>query len=485
MLTEAKGLLHQEGTGIVVKDRLDTARELADHDARLLTEVARVALEFDAKLALAIARDAVHADDSYLPAHVALGAALAANGRYEESRGQLERAYEDTGHGLDAGFQLALTLEALAETSGARTLLTDLVARFPDSVEAKQALARMNSLVGHWPAPGTAGTAVAGWMTDRWWETAQLLIGVQKNGETVEAIGLDGKSRWALTCGGKPNDLLLNETGRLAVLSTDRQGCLLDLAAGTVLAKLPEVTGYVSLDGLAWRGDLIAVGRDVPTGPAGPHGYFGTDWQVYRLTSGTTGKVDLHPLYEAKDGSRRAALSRDGKTLFSWFGNHGAGRPRLFQEGRKVTEYPGLSVGNEFFLDPRDDRYYCLGYSGVLQARSLDGQVLWQAQAAKQGFPMAVWTDAAGQVRIAVPDNGGATVYSDQGERLWTTPGSPLFSIGVAAVPYLITRDGRDIVLYDGSGQAVARYPGAAGFTRDGKAVVRLVDRRIDLYRLP
>jgi tetratricopeptide (TPR) repeat protein len=482
VLAEVKAMFRQKGKGIEIRDRLADARSLASHDARLLADVARVAVEFDPKLALEIAQAAVTADDAYMPAHVALGAALVADGRYEESRGDLERAYEGAEHGLDAGYQLALTLEALGDTGGAHTLLTDLITRFPDSVESKQSVARLSAIFGRWPAPGTAGTIVAGWKADGWWATSQLLIGVRKDEETVEAIGLDGKRQWVLTCGGKAIDLAVNESGTLAMMSAGGQGCLIDLVTGTVLLKRPGVAYYPSTEGLTWRGDLIAFGENVE---GGPMGYFSTNWKVYRMNRDAAGKIDLQLIYEAMDGSRKAALSSDGKTLLSWMGNHGVGRPRLFQDGRKITEYPDIAVGEQFALDPRDDRFYFLSYGGVLQARSLGGKVLWEAQADEQSFPLLTWTDTTGRFRIAVNYQGGTAVYSDMGERLWTTPGFPLMPIGVNAMHYLMTHDGRDILIYDGSGKVVARYPSAAWFTKDGQAMVRPVGGQIYLYRLP
>lgn len=486
LISEIQALRRQQGTGIEIQSRIDQARAAAGHDAPLLTEIARVALDVNYSEGLQVASEAVEADDAYWPAHIALGAALYINGRYEESLAHVERAYEGTQHSLEAGDQLALTLEALGQIDRARTLLSDLAARFPESSEAKQALARLDTWVGSWPMPGTPNTAVAAWSKDHRWITSQLLIGVHADGETIEAIGLDGESRWKATCGGQARDLMLNETGSLALLAATDQSCLIDLGTGQVLFRRPGPAYYWSVGGLAWRGDLIAFAEDAesPGGKGGPPGYFGTDWKVYRFHQETNGKARLDLFYTALDGSRRAALSRDGRTLFSWMGNHGAGRPRLLQDGQKVTEYPKLAVGSEFALDPRDDRFYFVGYDGVLQARRLDGSVLWEDRAASDHPFLELWTDDQGNVRLTVTSPGGTVIYDDQGKRLWSTPDWPVHAVGRTGVRYLLVRHDREPLLVDTTGRMAGRFPGGAGATLDGKALM-VPGVGINLYRLP
>lgn len=487
LLGEIKELHRQQGTGIEIQIRLDKARSEAGQDAQLLTEIAWVALDVNYEAGSRIAKDAVDADDAYMPAHVALGAALYTNRRYEDSRVHLERAYEGTQHSLEAGYHLALTLEALGQPNRARSLLTDLIARFPGSVDAKQALARIDTLVGSWPMPGTPNTAVETWSKESMWITSQMLIGIQSDGQTIEAMGLDGQSRWKVSCGGKAVDLVLNETGSLAILAATDRSCLIDLATGRVLFQRPGAAYYWSIVGLAWRGDLIAFAEDVqPAGGTGgqvPMGYFGTNWKVYQFKRDTTDKPKLLPLYTALDGSRRAALSRDGQTLFSWLGNHGAGRPRLLQDGQKVTEYPGLAVGAEFALDPRDDRFYFVSYDGVIQARRLDGSTLWEDKATTDRGFLDLWTDDKGNVRITVTSPKGTVIYDDDGKRLWSTPDWPVHAVGRTGVRYLLVSHDRETLLVDATGRLVGRYPGATP-TRDGKALIG-AGVVINLYRLP
>ncbi|HYF91663.1 MAG TPA: hypothetical protein VD969_05425 [Symbiobacteriaceae bacterium] len=249
----------------------------------------------------------------------------------------------------------------------------------------------------------------------------------------------------------------------------------------------PGAAYYWSVGGLAWRGDLVAFAEDVesPGGKGGqaPSGYFGTDWKVYQIHQDTAGKAKLDLLYTALDGSRMAALSRDGKTLFSWLGNHGAGRPRLFQDGQKVTEYPGLAVGSEFALDPRDDRYYFVSYDGVIQARRLDGSVLWEDRAVTDHAFLDLWTDDQGNVRLTVTSPGGTVIYDDHGNRLWVTPDWPVHAVGRTGVRYLLVKHDRETLLVDTAGRTVGRYPRASA-TRDGKALI-VQGGGINLYRLP
>lgn len=334
-----------------------------------------------------------------------------------------------------------------------------------------------------WPAPGKAGTALAGWLADPWWVAGDLLIGVRKDGKTLEAVRPDGSVAWQADCQGAVRTLFWQSRDR-AMLFSGHQGCLFNPATGTVLGTVaaPDPPGFH--EGFDWRGDFMAIGEGVR--PDSPHpgmsaAYFGTDWKAYRLDPGAGGSVTFSLLYEAKDGSRRAALGADGRMLLSWFGNHGAGRPRLFQDGQLVTNYEGLHVGAEFALDPRDDRFYFVRYAGFLEARGLDGEQLWQAPSDQYARPI-VWPDDQGVVRIAVLQNGTG-VYSDQGELLWRAPGWPL----QITPHFLVTRrqKGQEIWLHDRAGQVVARYPPDTYLSLDRTVMVRYTDGDIQLYRLP
>jgi tetratricopeptide (TPR) repeat protein len=483
LLSEIQELHRQQGTGIEIRTRIDQASSEAGHDAQLLTQIAWVVLDVNWGEGLQAAIAAAGADDAYMPAQVALGAALYTNRRYEDSLVHLEHAYEGTHHSLEAGYLLAQTLEALGQIDRAGTLLTDLTARFPDSIEAKQALARLGTWVGSWPMPGTPNTGVATWEKDRMWITSQLLIGIQSDGQTIEAVGLDGKSRWTVSCGGKARDLVLDETRHRAMVAATDQSCLIDLATGQVLFQHPGPAYSFSLEGLAWRGDLIAFAEDVQPAGKAPMGYFGTDWKVYQIHRDTSGKAKLDFMYTSLDGSRMAALSRDGKTLFSWFGNHGAGRPRLFQDGQKVTEYPQLAVGAEFALDPRDDRFYFVSYTGTIQARRLDGSILWEDMSAPGHAFLELWTDDKSQVRLTVTSPDGTVIYDADGKRLWSTPDWPVHSVGRTGVRYLLVSHDRETLLVDTTGQIAGRYPGATS-TLDGKALIG-PGVGLNIYRLP
>lgn len=483
LLNEINELRRQEGTGIEIRTRIDQASSEAGHDAALLTEIAWVVLNVDYGGGLQAALAAADADDAYMPAQVALGAALYTNLRYEDSLVHLERAYEGTQHSLEAGYHLAQTLEALGQINRARILLTDLTARFPDSVEAKQALARLDTWVGSWPTPGTPNTGVANWSRDRFWITSQLLIGIQPDGQTFEAVGLDGRSRWTVSCGGTATNLVLDETGSQAMLAATDQSCLIDLASGHVLLQRPGAAQFGSIGGLAWRGDLIAFAEDVQPADKPPMGYFGTDWKVYQFQRDTGGNLKLDLLYTALDGSRMAALSRNGRTLFSWLGNHGAGRPRLFQDGQKVIEYPELAAGDQFALDPRDDRFYSVIYNGTIQARRLDGSILWEDMAATGYAFLELWTDDKANVRLTVTSPSGTFIYDADGKRLWSTPDWPVHAVGRTEVRYLLVSHDRDTLLVDTTGRTVGRYPGATS-TLDGKALIG-PGVGINLYRLP
>jgi len=488
LLDEIQELQDQEGMGAEVQVRLDQARSIAGDDVRLLAEIAWAALDWSVRDAVAIANEAVAADDGYMPAHVVLGAALYIHKEYEEALPHLEQAYEEMPHSFEAGYYLALVLEGLGQVDRARTILTDLTARFPDRTEANEALARMDTLIVSWPVPGTPGTAVANWLAGYRWVTSELLIGVHTDGQTIEAVGLDGERRWSLSCGGKVVDLVFNDTGTLAMLTATDHSCLIDPANGQVLLRRSGPADFSYWEGLAWRGDLIAFGQDIqpeeqPGIPA-PIGYFGTNWEVYRITRNAAGEMTLERLYTAMDGSRIAALSRDGTILFSWLGNHGSGRPRLFRNGKKVAEYPELPIGAEFSLDPRDDRFYFVSCDGVIQARRLDGSILWEDQAVSDGGFLKMWTDDKGNVRLTVTSPSGTVTYADDGTRLWSTPDWPVHPVGQTGVRYLLVDHGRETLLVDAAGQMVGRYPSSVVPTEDGKALVS-VGASINLYRLP
>lgn len=463
---------------------LQEARTHAAGNPELLAAVSRATLDRDWQVGLAVAREAAAADESSPAALVALGAALYRNRLFGESRAPLERAYEVTAHGLQPGLHLALTLEALQEFERARQVLEDLDRRFPGAPEVAHALQRLDSLVATWPIPGTPGTDLADWKSDLWWIADGLLIGVRTDEKTLEAIDPDGTVRWNLTCGATINDLVVDPTGGRALVFTAEQGWMIDLTSGALLGVGPGAGPSLWLSGFDWRDDLIAIGATVPP-PAGGQGmaaaaYFGTTWEIYRIVPETGGTVRFDLLYRAGDGSRKAALGQGGELLLSWFGNHGAGRPRLFRNGAMVTEYPGLPVGSEFALDPRDDRFYFVGYEGSLQARTLGGELLWQAPADRYARPI-VWADEAGAVQIAVWHQANVTVYADQGAARWGARGTPLR----ATARHLVVSQEGEVHLLDREGALVARYPSGTYLTRDGKAMVNHEGERIHLYRLP
>jgi hypothetical protein len=376
----------------------------------------------------------------------------------------IARAHLDAA-GPEGRYPLALVLESLGETEAARKLLQEL----PDSEAIRQGLARLESRL-----PGPALPAGE----RRWIMTGQVLS-VAPGGEALRATGPDGAVKWQMNCGDGPvTDLVFEAGARRAILFTAAQGCLFNPATGARLGTTPGSAYYASIEGFAWRGDLVAFGEDIsPRDPKLAAGYFGTNWKVYRLQP--DGGVKL--LYEAKDGSRMAALSADGRTLFSWFGNHGAGRARRFRDGQLVTDYGKLvPVGAEFALDPRDDRFYLANYLGYLQAYTLEGKRLWEAPA--QDLPLTLWPGDDGRLLLVVRETENSTaVYDDQGARMWGAPGWP----GLSISRFLLVRGTYENLLCDRAGRVVARYPLNTYFTADGKALYLSTEGGVALYRLP
>ncbi len=448
----------------------DPAKDFTDQAAAMLYRNYHGALE--------LAREALKLKPDYVPAHLVAGTALQLIGSPEEARPHLERAYDGS---LEAGLQLVLNRESLGEEAAARTLLGELKAHFPDSDEVKRAQARLDSLVGVWPAPGAPGTPAADWSPDHLQYSSEILVGWSQDQKKLIALGRDGKVRWELACGGEQIlDLVWDKTQSRAIAFTVKQGCLVDAATGRQLAITPPTSE--PMWGFVWQGDLLAFSEDVRPAnlPEGMPGYFGTDWQVHRLTE-SGGKVSLQHLYTARDGSRTGALSKDGKVFFSWMGNHGAGRPRLFIDGKMITQYENLAVGAEFALDPRDDRLYFVSYDGVVQAFTLEGKLLWQEAGARHS-PLDVWQDEQGNLSIIVRNkeyNDGFTVYNDKGQVQWRGPGWG----GPVDANHLMSSDGRETLLLDRQGNVLGRYPLGTFITPDGKAMMRGTGKRFLIYR--
>lgn len=481
LIAEAQRL-QAAGDRIAARQRLTEAHALAAGNPDLLAQVAAATLNQDFHGAIELAREALQLAPGHAQASLVLGSALLLLDQPDEARPYLERAYAGTDRSLEAGLQLALALESLGELTAARSLLAELQGRMPQSDEVKQASQRLAALRVVWPAPGAPGTPVADWAPERWLTSSELLVGLRDGEQTIVSLGWDGKLRWSSSCGGQPiSDMVWDESSRRLIAFTATQGCLIDGGTGRVLVTTPPTAN--TMWGFAWRGDQLAFSAAVrPEGvPPESPGYFGTDWQVFRLTE-SGGVVSLEPLYTARDGSRAAALSRDGRILFSWLGNHGAGRPRLFRDGRKVTEYERLEIGAEFALDPRDDRFYFVSYDGEIQALTLDGDVLWRQQPGAMHVPFDLWPDDQGHLLIVVKLEGaGFDVYDDQGQRQWGGEGWP-----AAGNPLLlVARQPRETWLLDRQGAVVARYPYGTYFTRDGKALLRKSGRRLLLYRVP
>jgi hypothetical protein len=171
--------------------------------------------------ALEKARTAAAGDPDLL-AQVAPAAALCRSGQCEEARPYLERAYEASGHGLEAGHQLALALEA---------------------------------------------------------------------------VGRDGAPHWRLNCNGdKTNDVVFEETSRRALISTDRQSCLVDLASRALLGTGPSAGYQPWLTGFTWRGDLVAIGGAIRPEGAPSSACFGTDWRIDKLVPEAAGGKAMPPI---------------------------------------------------------------------------------------------------------------------------------------------------------------------------------------------
>jgi len=357
--------------------------------------------------------------------------------------------------------RMSLRHAAPRNEARAAAVLQDLATRFPDDQDVRQALSRMQP---NGPVTWTIPAGVKAWKF-----TGDKLLLERDTG--LEAVGPQGASLWKFEPGGPlSGSAVYNENLTLAIVSTAKGGQLVDLQTGARLGDAPPVVDEKGLE-TSWRGDVLLHGEMT--------GKRESTYQVYRIVRNGN-QAQLQPVGPQLTGDLGGTASPAGVLLTEPFES----KAIFYRDGK-----PSATLKTEGFQDQRvavaaaGDYVYRYSQISQMIAYDLTGRQLWKASLAGSLVDEWVRGKETWLVTTVTTESGFFTVLDSHGGTVTSGNG---YIVGSSARHLLVSRP-PELVLLDGAGKVVAKYPypktTTCGISPDGNWVyVKTGDSTLTAY---